>query len=404
MSVLLPAEAKDDLLSGAFVCRHKAGSWNAVSADHVGEQTAIKIGKGGGLNYTTLSSTQVAEWIESFTISAYVSDTLDHWYSPDLTSSSTETPHKEEGVNRCNVDEDNRQRISTELGKCFYSLDTERGVLYNIHNGQVAPTVVNVSGSFGWMMATAFRNSLPTEMNIWNEVSELVTKVMFDLESIFLRLLVVGQQREMEPLPIYSEDTESRQLSRVVRRAGWGECHSRGPHGRWTAVLAALYVSTGTWKTQARHNLYIRKQGKPPRIMLLPPRDTNLYLHVRRAHLQMLLWKATDQQGPPDVSISEYDWKIDDGITCPSIVERRTRHARKAIVTGTKSSSWWGGFKLEIGFEWSTAGISTGIYFILNIYINELDDDITSKVTQKWLGKLKVMQIDSIYKMILISW
>ena len=58
-----------------------------------------------------------------------------------------------------------------------------------------------------------------------------------------------------------------------------------------------------------------RKQGKPQRIMLLPPTDTNIYLHVRRAHLQMLLWKATDQQGPPDVSISEYDWKIDAGIT-----------------------------------------------------------------------------------------
>ena len=39
-----------------------------------------------------------------------------------------------------------------------------------------------------------------------------------------------------------------------------------------------------------------------------------------------------------------------------------------------------GGFKLESGFEWSTAGISTGTYFILNIYINDLDDDITGKV------------------------
>ena len=35
---------------------------------------------------------------------------------------------------------------------------------------------------------------------------------------------------------------------------------------------------------------------------------------------------------------------------------------------------------MEIGFEWSTAGISIGTYFILNIYINDLDDDITSKV------------------------
>ena len=56
MTVLLPAEAKDDLLSGAFVCRHKAGSWNAVSADQFGEQTAITIGK-GGLKGFILSST-----------------------------------------------------------------------------------------------------------------------------------------------------------------------------------------------------------------------------------------------------------------------------------------------------------------------------------------------------------
>ena len=73
----------------------------------------------------TLSSTQVAEWIGSFRISAHVSDTLDHCYSPVLSSSSTETPHKEEGVKRCKVDEDDRQRISTELGKHSHILDRE---------------------------------------------------------------------------------------------------------------------------------------------------------------------------------------------------------------------------------------------------------------------------------------
>ena len=69
MAILLPAMAKDDLISGAFVCRHKAGSWNAVSADQFGEQTAIKIGK-GGLKGIALSPEQVAEWIDSFSISA----------------------------------------------------------------------------------------------------------------------------------------------------------------------------------------------------------------------------------------------------------------------------------------------------------------------------------------------
>ena len=54
--------------------------------------------------------------------------------------------------------------------------------------------------------------------------------------------------------------------------------------------FAALYGQhTGTSMTQARYNLYTRKQAKPLRIMLLPPTDTHLYLHVRRAYLQMLL-------------------------------------------------------------------------------------------------------------------
>ena len=38
--------------------------------------------------------------------------------------------------------------------------------------------------------------------------------------------------------------------------------------------------------------------------------------HIKHAHMQMLLWMIAGQLGPPDVSISEYGWKIKDGITC----------------------------------------------------------------------------------------
>ena len=37
---------------------------------------------------------------------------------------------------------------------------------------------------------------------------------------------------------------------------------------------------------------------------------------------------------------------------------------------------------MEIGFEWSTSRISIRTYIILNIYINDLDDSITSNVLQ----------------------
>ena len=37
-------------------------------------------------------------------------------------------------------------------------------------------------------------------------------------------------------------------------------------------------------------------------------------------------------------------------------------------------------FKLELSFEWGTTKISIRTFIILNIYINDLDDNITSNV------------------------
>ena len=91
-----------------------------------------------------------------------------------------------------------------------------------------------------------------------------------------------------------------------------------------TAVGEELFVAlygqpSSSSMTQARCNLYTCKQRKPMHIMSLPPTDPNIFLPVKRAHLQMLLWRAADQLGPPDVSITEYGWEIQDGIMCPSI-------------------------------------------------------------------------------------
>ena len=45
----------------------------------------------------------------------------------------------------------------------------------------------------------------------------------------------------------------------------------------------------------------------------LPPTDANLQLHVLRAHLQMLLWKAADQRDPPEEArnIANCVWNIE---------------------------------------------------------------------------------------------
>ena len=69
------------LISGAFVCCHQDGSWNGVSSDQFGEQTAIQIGK-GGLKGLTLFQEMVAEWIDSFPVIPYLSDPMAH-INPD---------------------------------------------------------------------------------------------------------------------------------------------------------------------------------------------------------------------------------------------------------------------------------------------------------------------------------
>ena len=61
-----------------------------------------------------------------------------------------------------------------------------------------------------------------------------------------------------------------------------------------------------TTMSEERYRIYSRKTGKPMRIMALPTTEAKLYLHVRRAHLQMMLWKAADQQGPPKVDITQW--------------------------------------------------------------------------------------------------
>lgn len=60
-----------------------------------------------------------------------------------------------------------------------------------------------------------------------------------------------------------------------------------------------------------------------PKIMSLPPTSTNLLQHVLRSHLQVMLWKAADQQAPPDesVHITQFGWEIQENIPIPVIAQ-----------------------------------------------------------------------------------
>ena len=73
--------------------------------------------------------------------------------------------------------------------------------------------------------------------------------------------------------------------------------------GQLKATAGAFFLALyGQKKTDslnsARYKMYM-SQKKPPPLKKLPPTDNNLQLHVLRAHLQMMLWKAADQRHPP---------------------------------------------------------------------------------------------------------
>ena len=63
----------------------------------------------------------------------------------------------------------------------------------------------------------------------------------------------------------------------------------------------------------AMYNLYTKTKVKP-RLRNHPPNSTNRLLHVQRAHLQMTLWMAADQNSPPDMDMSNFGWEMKAGV------------------------------------------------------------------------------------------
>ena len=60
------------------------------------------------------------------------------------------------------------------------------------------------------------------------------------------------------------------------------------------AFFLALYGKKKTDSLNtARYKMYMSRKKRPP-LKKLPPTDSNLQLHMLRAHLQLMLWKAAE--------------------------------------------------------------------------------------------------------------
>ena len=206
----IQSESKADI-----VCHHHNGYWNAVSADQFGEQTAIKIGK-GALKGMTLSAELVSEWIDAFPITVHVTNRMDYIYS-DTPDQSKQEKHKEELKHRRILDAHDRSLIDAEVEKYPHPLEDSRPHLYNPVTGLIAPDDVNVANSMviGEKMQSKYIASLPD--GFYNPISSPIktmyalkkktkgnVRPVIDLENIFLRLLMIGQKRQMELGPLFA--------------------------------------------------------------------------------------------------------------------------------------------------------------------------------------------------------
>ena len=85
--------------------------------------------------------------------------------------------------------------------------------------------------------------------------------------------------------------------------------------------VTSLYnQASGTSMEAARFNIF-SKNKKSPKIMALPPTSPNLRQHALKSHLQVMLWKAADQQAPPAESdnIIHFGWEVKDCIPIPVV-------------------------------------------------------------------------------------
>jgi hypothetical protein len=89
-----------------------------------------------------------------------------------------------------------------------------------------------------------------------------------------------------------------------------------------------------------RYKSFLTGKNTPP-IMMLPSTDDAAVQHVRRAHLQAILWKAAEDTNPPPVNIQQYGWKTADSKPEPEygIREIAPKELLKVVACSCKAAT-----------------------------------------------------------------
>ena len=124
--------------------------------------------------------------------------------------------HNEEGETRRKMDDTGRNKTAEELQKHSHPLNVKSTDLYSIVNEQFAPTKVNVqdalhigrtqSEKFAALLREAFHSKIERKVKTMQEMKKVVIvngKAIFDIDTLFARLLVVGQQHGLAVTDIF---------------------------------------------------------------------------------------------------------------------------------------------------------------------------------------------------------
>jgi len=135
-------------------------------------------------------------------------DTMYSFHTPEF----KQKQHKEEQKHRRLVDAEDRGIIAVEVEKYSHPLDGSKIHLYNPVTGQVALADMNVMDSFfiGEKTECAYIATLPKGFHspisspikimsiIKKQAKGRKVRPVIDLENMFLRLLMIGQQRQIK--------------------------------------------------------------------------------------------------------------------------------------------------------------------------------------------------------------
>ena len=149
-----------------------------------------------------------------------MSDTFHHIFPENPKKNKSEDEkglkHKEESNSRRKTDAEDREAIRQELAKHSHPLNIHGDWLCKLATGQIASLEINVEEALriGRQMKAKIVSNLPEKfltsisspvktMAMMMKGTKVGSSTVYDMETIFLRLITLSQTRHMELVPIF---------------------------------------------------------------------------------------------------------------------------------------------------------------------------------------------------------